>query len=108
MSCVLLLSLTIATTALSQLHPISATSVLATQQITMTPFTNVYVWLQSTFRSETIITNVTGNSAKAQFGGGVNEISLTYNSAAGIFTPDGAGDDFAGDELVQIRRPLLL
>lgn len=67
--------------------PISATPVLATQSIVMTPFTNVYVWLQSQFASETIITKITGKTAKARFGGGVSEITLKYDAALGVFVP---------------------
>jgi len=67
--------------------PISAQSVLATQQAQMTPFTNIHVWLQSRFASETIITKIVGKSSVAKFGGGVNEITLKYDPDRGIFLP---------------------
>ncbi|WP_435103596.1 hypothetical protein [Arhodomonas sp. AD133] len=67
--------------------PISATPVLATQSVTMTPFTYVYVWLQSEFRSETIISRIFGTHTVAKFGGGVNDITLQYNAQLGKFTP---------------------
>lgn len=65
--------------------PISATPVLATQFSSMTPFTTVYIWLQSQFASETIITKITGKSAKAKFGGGITDITLKYNPSLGLF-----------------------
>jgi hypothetical protein len=76
----------------SDRKPISATSVLATQSALMTPFTNIYVWLQSNFRSETIITQITGNSSVAKFGGGVDTITMKYDPNLGVFvaaTPKG-------------------
>jgi len=48
--------------------PISATPVLSTQFANMTPFSSVYIWLQSQFSSETIITKITGKTSKARFG----------------------------------------
>lgn len=67
--------------------PISATPVLATQQAVMTPFSSVYIWLQSQFTSETIITTITGRSAKAVFGDGVTDIGLKYDATIGAFLP---------------------
>lgn len=66
--------------------PISATPVLATQAVAMTPFTYVYVWLQAEFESETIITKIFGEHTVAKFGGGVSDITLEYNPQIGKFT----------------------
>ena len=87
--------------------PISATSVLATQSALMTPFTNIYVWLQSNFKSETIITQITGNHSVAKFGGAVDNITLKYDPNLGVFvsaTPKGVLEHDSG--LVQINAPL--
>ncbi|OSQ40768.1 hypothetical protein [Thalassospira mesophila] len=65
--------------------PISANSVLATQQIQVTPYTDVYIWLEGHFESSTIITDVTGKQSVAKFGGGVNEIAMTYDGKSGLF-----------------------
>jgi hypothetical protein len=65
--------------------PISAQSVLATQHIKMTPFVTLYIWLESEFKSQTIITEISGNSTPAVFGGGVTDVDLTYDPIHGKF-----------------------
>lgn len=65
--------------------PLSATSVLATQNIQITPYTYVYIWLESHFETSTIITDVTGNKATAKFGGGVTDITMSYDGKSGVF-----------------------
>ncbi|PKR54099.1 hypothetical protein [Thalassospira marina] len=65
--------------------PISATSVLATQQIQATPFTHVYIWLEGHFESSTIVTDVTGKQSVAKFGGSVTEIEMSYDGKSGLF-----------------------
>ncbi|OKH87813.1 hypothetical protein [Thalassospira sp. TSL5-1] len=65
--------------------PISATSVLATQQIQATPYTYVYIWLEGHFESSTIVTDVTGKQTVAKFGGGVTEIDMSYDGKSGLF-----------------------
>lgn len=85
--------------------PISAQLVLPTQQSKMTPFTNVYIWLQSQFSSETIITKITGKSAVAKFGGGVNEITMAYDLDRGVFVPE--NNALVDEGIVELRTPLL-
>ena len=85
--------------------PISAQLVLPTQQSKMTPFTNIYIWLQSQFSSETIITKITGKSAVAKFGGGVSEITMAYDLDRGIFVPE--NDALIDEGVVELRTPLL-
>lgn len=88
--------------------PISATQVLATQFANMTPFSNVFIWLQSRFASETIITKITGRSVKAKFGGSVTDISLTYNPSLGIFVPTAVqGKALTETDAVELSMPLL-
>ncbi len=67
--------------------PLSATPVLATQFVNMTPYTIVYAWLQSQFTSETIITRITGKRAKITLGGSVNSVTLKYSPELGMFVP---------------------
>lgn len=88
--------------------PISATPVLATQFATMTPFTTVYVWLQSQFASETIITKIVGRSSKAKFGGGVDDLSLKYDATLGVFVPVSAQGKMQADHpSVELSLPLV-
>jgi len=88
--------------------PISAQAVLSQQQIQMTPFTNIYVWLQSQFASETIITKITGNSTVAKFGGGVTDITLVYDPTRGIFVPSTDADTMVKKGLIELRTPFLI
>ncbi|MCQ4166517.1 hypothetical protein [Tahibacter harae] len=87
--------------------PISATPVLATQFASMTPFTSVYIWLQSQFASETIITKIVGRTSKARFGGGVTDLSLKYDAGLGVFVPvSAAGKAVKADhDSVEISAP---
>ncbi|MBN8884895.1 MAG: hypothetical protein J0I77_04205 [Rudaea sp.] len=89
--------------------PISATPVLATQSAMMTPFTNIYIWLQSTFKSETIITQITGNYSVAKFGGSVTDLVLKYDPNLGIFAPASKGTALLQEdsELVTLHTNLL-
>ncbi|MBU3961463.1 MAG: hypothetical protein KJ670_14965 [Alphaproteobacteria bacterium] len=93
---------------LAERKPISAQSVLSQQQIQMTPFTNVYVWLQSQFASETIITKIIGNNAVARFGGGVTDITLKYDPNRGIFVPDVASEGLIERGMIELRMPLMI
>jgi hypothetical protein len=93
---------------LAERKPISAQSVLATQQAQMTPFTTIYVWLQSQFASETIITKIVGNSTKAKFGGGTTEITLKYDPIKGIFVPTSTFEGMIEQGLIELRTPLLI
>jgi len=92
----------------AQRKPLSATRVLATQFAAITPFTIVYVWLQAQFRSETIITRITGRNTKVRLGGGVNEATLKYNAELGVFVPVNSSGKFEKDSsLVTLDTPLL-
>ncbi|PHS76731.1 MAG: hypothetical protein COB59_10550 [Rhodospirillaceae bacterium] len=67
-------------------QPISASSVLATQQIQITPFTHVYIWLEAHFESSTIVTDISGIKSVAKFGGETTEIEMTYDGKSGTFS----------------------
>jgi len=87
--------------------PISAQTALATQQAAMTPFTNIHIWLQSQFASETIITKITGKSTVAKFGGGISEITLKYAPERGIFVPEPKDKGMIDNGLIELREPLI-
>lgn len=72
--------------------PLSATIVLATQLLKMTPSPDLYVWLQGELTSETIITTTLGKSTRITFGPANTSVTLKYNPHLGVFTPsDGQG-----------------
>lgn len=91
----------------SERKPISATPVLATQFASMTPFASVYIWLQSQFASETIITKIVGKTSKARFGGSVTDITLKYDPNLGVFVQPSGGAKSAGPALVELNMPLV-
>jgi hypothetical protein len=68
--------------------PISATPVLATQFLQMTPSPTFYVWLQAQFTSGTVI-RVVGKSTKVSLGGGVTAATLKYDPSLGLFVAAG-------------------
>lgn len=53
----------------------------------MTPFTSVYLWIQSQVKSNSVVTNVTSAQTEVRFGGSVSEVSLAYEAATGRFRP---------------------
>ncbi|WP_350288065.1 hypothetical protein [uncultured Croceitalea sp.] len=63
----------------------SAAPVLLASTAVMTPYTTVYVWIQSQVVSNTVCTLVTSPMTELKFGGGVNDISVAYNSESGKF-----------------------
>ncbi|WP_339780254.1 hypothetical protein [uncultured Thalassospira sp.] len=70
---------------LEERKPLSANSVLANQHIRITPYTDVYIWLEGHFESSTIVSDVVGSKAMAKFGGGITEIEMTYDGKSGQF-----------------------
>jgi len=65
--------------------PVSATAMLAAQQIMMTPLSNVYIWLQSYYESQAIITKVVSRYALAKFSRDVNKLTFKYDAGSGEF-----------------------
>lgn len=63
----------------------SAAPVLLASTAVMTPYTTVYVWIQSQVVSNTVCTLVTSPMTELKFGGGTNDISVAYNSESGKF-----------------------
>ncbi|MBV7530850.1 hypothetical protein [Chitinophaga sp. sic0106] len=70
-------------------NAISAVPVLKMSTAVMTPYTTVYIWLQSQVASNSVVTNVTSPMTQLNFGGGINNISVAYDSDSGTFLPTG-------------------
>ncbi|WP_291910128.1 hypothetical protein [Chitinophaga sp. CB10] len=70
-------------------NAISAVPVLLASTAVMTPYTTVYIWLQSQVKSNSVVTTVTSPMTQLQFGGGIDTISVAYDSNSGKFLPTG-------------------
>jgi hypothetical protein len=83
---------------------INAAVVPSKLDVIFKPLTRVFVWLQSSYCSGTVITTIMSTLAEAVFGGGVNENSLVYDSGKGHFipAPNGAVDK------VLVHKPVLI
>ncbi len=68
-------------------NAISAAPVLLGSTATMTPYTTVYIWVQSEIESNTVVTMVTSPMTELKFGGGKDTISVFFDTATGRFTP---------------------
>lgn len=68
-------------------NALSAVPVLLQSTAIMTPYTTVYIWIQSQVVSNTVVTTVTSPMTALKFGGGVTDISVAYDSASGTFIP---------------------
>lgn len=66
-------------------RPINAQSVPAGQESTFTPKTTLFVWLDATIESQTVITHVTSRQTKVVFSGAVQEHTLRYDASVGKF-----------------------
>ena len=73
-------------------NAISAAPVLYNSTAQMTPFTTIYLWVQSQVQSNSVVTLVTSPMTKVIFGGGVTSISLAYDSKTGTFVPQGGAE----------------
>lgn len=66
-------------------NALSAVPVILASTAEMTPYTTVYIWLQSQVISNTVVTTVTSPMTELKFGGGTDEISVAYDSDSGKF-----------------------
>ncbi|MFB6454110.1 hypothetical protein ACE38W_02475 [Chitinophaga sp. Hz27] len=66
-------------------NAISAVPVLLASTAVMTPYTTVYIWVQSQVVSNTVVTTVTSPMTELTFGGGNNIISVQYDAGSGTF-----------------------
>jgi hypothetical protein len=69
---------------------VSAARVLIGSTAQMTPYTTLYLWVQSQVQSNSVVTLVTSPKTQVTFGGGVTNISMAYDSSSGLFTNQGA------------------
>jgi len=87
----------------SRFHPISATPVLATQPLTMTPFADVCVWMEPASSSETIISRIDRPYSVVRFSAGANEITLKFDPNLGVFVSASPRGELQHDsELVEL------
>jgi len=63
----------------------SAVPVLLANTAVMTPYTTVYIWVQSQVVSNTVVTTVTSPMTELKFGAEVQDISVVYDSNSGRF-----------------------
>ena len=87
-------------------NAVSAAAVLYNSTAEMTPFTTVYLWIQSQVTSNTVITTVTSPMTQVTFGGKVTSISLQYDPSTGTFLT--AGDREAETAQLEHVVPALL
>jgi hypothetical protein len=66
-------------------NAISAAPVLLNSTALMTPYTTIYVWIQSQVKSNSVVTTVTSPMTELKFGAGVDTINVNYNSKTGTF-----------------------
>ena len=77
------------------LTPINAQAVLTQQQAVFTPYTTVWVWLQATVASGSVITNVYSKVAIVTFGGSVTKATLEYSGPGGVFVASSSSSALA-------------
>lgn len=88
-------------------NAVSAAPVLLASTAVMTPYTTVYIWLQSQIVSNTVVTNVTSPMTALKFGGGIDTIAVQYDSATGRFIPAGDGKRSLDDSSIIHIDPIL-
>jgi hypothetical protein len=92
---------------LAEGNAISAATVLYQSTAVMTPYTTVYLWVQSQVRSNSVLTVVTSPMTKVTFGGTTTNISLAYDPATGKFIAK-AGTTLADDVALSHKIPMLI
>jgi hypothetical protein len=60
-------------------NPVSYAPVLFESMASMTPYTTLYVWVESKVQGGSVVTEVTGPQLPVPYGNGVNEHVLVYN-----------------------------
>lgn len=70
-------------------NAVSAAPVPYRSTAVMTPFTTVYLWIQSQVASSSVLTTVTSPMTKVTFGGSITDVSLSYDAESGTFIPGG-------------------
>ncbi len=88
-------------------NALSAAPVLLASTAIMTPYTTVYVWLQSKVVSNTVVTSVTSPMTELRFGGGVDEISVKYDRDTGFFINNGEELRLDANKIIKGINPIL-
>ncbi len=88
-------------------NALSAVPVILRSTAFMTPYTTVYIWLQSQVVSNTVVTLVTSPMTELKFGGGLNDISVAYDSASGLFIANSADNKKLAQSSINHILPLL-
>lgn len=88
-------------------NAVSAAPVIFNSTAQMTPFTTVYLWIQSSVVSNTVVTTVTSPMTKVVFGGPVRRASLRYDSATGLFVQAAATDELDEGLVIDELEPAL-
>jgi hypothetical protein len=82
---------------------VSAAPVIYQSTAEMTPFTTIYLWIQSNVKSNTVVTTVTSPQTIVTFGGSVTTVSLRYDASSGKFVTagkEGLGEGVELDHIV--------
>jgi hypothetical protein len=87
-------------------NAVSAAQVLYNSTAEITPYTNVYLWVQSQVVSNSVVTKVTSPQTQVTFGGSVTSVSLAYDPLTGTFIP-AAGTQLADGIALKYQQPAL-
>lgn len=71
-------------------RPVSATPMMSQMVSTLTPTETITLWLQSSFGSSTVVTNILGPTTRVNYGGSVTSATLRYDPNRGVFVPASA------------------
>lgn len=66
-------------------NAVSAAPVIYNSTAAITPFTTVYLWVQSQVVSNSVVTMVTSPQTSVTFGGSTTKVSLSYDPSSGKF-----------------------
>ena len=87
-------------------NAVSAAPVIYQSTAQMTPFTTVYLWIQSSVVSNTVVTTVTSPMTKVLFGGPVERAALRYDSDTGLFLAAELDAEEQGIEVEELEPAL--
>jgi len=66
-------------------NPVSYAMIPRAGEAVMTPFTTLYVWIQSSVQGGSVVTEVTNPQTSVKFGGTTTGVELVFNSTQGVF-----------------------
>jgi hypothetical protein len=82
---------------------VSAAPVIYNSTAEITPFTTIYLWIQSQVVSNSVVTTVTSPQSIVTFGGSVTTVSLRYDAGTGRFitaAKEALGDGVTLDHVI--------